>query len=393
MGTLQPLLNFEKQKFNIVYFIDGLGMGGAERLTVSILNNLDKEKFAPRVGVFYIRDGNPMADDIRALGIPVDLLSIPYLRDITAVPRLYKYLKAVHADLVHTQLEMADSMGNLAAKLCRLPSVSTQHTMPAQDMKIKSKLHQSIELFSLRHFCDLVISVSEEARRFHLDISRASPASVRTLYNGIDLSPYANLDHVKARIDVRREFDLPEDSALLTTVAVLRELKGIQFLIRALPAILASNPNTYYLVVGSGAYRDALFDEAKQAGIAERVIFAGQRDDIPRLLAASDVFVLPTLTEALPTVLAEAMAARLPIIASAVGGVPEMVQDGQNGRLVQPTDIKQLEVECISLLADPEKMKFMGAAGWKIVNENFNIHKQVDKLTDLYLSLIKLYGR
>ena len=89
---------------------------------------------------------------------------------------------------------------------------------------------------------------------------------------------------------------------------------------RALPAVLAAHPDTYYLIVGSGSHQDVLIEEAHRAGVSERVIFAGMRRDVPRLLAASDVFVLPTMTEALPTVLAEAMAARLPIIASRVGG-------------------------------------------------------------------------
>ena len=131
-----------QRKYNIVYFIDGLGMGGAERLMVPILKNLSRKVFVPRVCAFHVRNGNPVADDLRALGIPVDLLPIPYLRDVTALPRLYRYLKNVRADLVHTQLEFADSLGNIAAKLLHLPSVSTIHTMPSQEMKIKSKIHQ-----------------------------------------------------------------------------------------------------------------------------------------------------------------------------------------------------------------------------------------------------------
>jgi len=382
-----------QRKYNIVYFIDGLGMGGAERLMVPILRNLSREYFAPRVCVFQVRDGNPVAKDLRALEIPVDLLPIPFLRDVTALPRLFKYLKDVKADLVHTQLELADNLGNIAAKLLHLPSVSTIHTMPSQKMKIKSKLHQNLELFSLRYFCDLTISVSEEARQFHLGISKAAPNTVRTIYNGIDLRNFADLDHERERASVRKEFGVPGNVKLLTTVAVLRELKGIQFMLRALPAILSAHPSTYYLIVGDGSYREALETEADKAGVKDRVIFAGQRSDIPRLLAASDLFILPTLTEALPTVLAEAMAARLPIIASAVGGVPEMVVDGQNGCLVHPSDPQELSDVCIALLSDFEKQKAMGAAGWQIVNDKFNIQEQIKQLTILYKDLINNYER
>lgn len=164
-------------------------------------------------------------------------------------------------------------------------------------------------------------------------------------------------------------------------------------MIRAMPAVLSADPDVYYLVVGDGSYREALEAEVDKVGIKERVIFAGQRSDIPRLLAASDLFILPTLTEALPTVLAEAMAARLPIIASAVGGVPEMVIDGQNGCLVNPSDPQELSEACIALLADFEKKKTMAAKGWQIVNKKFNIQEQIEQLTILYIDLIKTYEK
>ncbi len=382
-----------KRKYNIIFIIDGLGMGGAERLMVPILRDMDRECFEPRVCVLQIKDGNPIAGDLRSLGIPVDLILVPHLRDVSALPRLYKYLKDVEADLVHTQLELADVMGNLAAKFLRLPSVSTMHTMPSQDMKLKSRLHQSVELFALRYFCNIVVSVSEEARKFYLDNSNIPPEKFLTIYNGIDLSLFENLDYQKERIKIRREFNIPSNAKLLITVAVLRELKGIQFMIHALPSVLSEYPEVYYLVVGDGSHHAFLEEEVDKAGVRDRVIFAGQRSNIPQLLAASDLFVLPTLTEALPTVLAEAMAARLPIIASAVGGVPEMVLDGESGILLPIGDSKALAAACISLVADAERRKVMGERGWQIVAEKFNVHAQSNKLKDLYLDLIKKYEK
>jgi glycosyltransferase involved in cell wall biosynthesis len=381
------------RKYNIVFIIDGLGMGGAERLMTPILKNLDKDYFEPRVCVLQIKDGNPIADDIRALGIPVDLILTPYLRDITALPRLCGYLKNVKADLVHAQLEISDIVGNIAAKLLRLPSVSTVHTMPAQNMKLKSKIHQSAELFALRFFCNIVVPVSGEAQKFYLNISNIPPEKFLTIYNGIDLSLFENLDYQKERIKTRREFNIPNNAKLLVTVAVLRELKGIQFMIRAMPSILSNYPEVYYLVIGNGNYREALEQEVDKTGVRHRVIFAGQRNDIPQLLAASDLFILPTLTEALPTVLAEAMAARLPIIASAVGGVPEMVIDGENGLLLPSGDSETLASACLLMMADEERRKAMGERGWQVVTEKFNIHVQVDRLKNLYLGLIKKYEK
>ena len=381
------------RKYNIVFIIDGLGMGGAERLMVPILRNLSKEYFDSRVCVLQVKDGNPIAKDIRALGVPVDLIPVPYLRDITAIPRIWKYLKEAKADLVHTQLEFADSLGSFASKLLRLPSVCTIHTMPSQDMNVKSKFHREIETQSLRFFCDRVIAVSEEARLSYIKTSSGSPQKVTTIYNGIDLTNYTNVDSYQERLKVRKELGIPPEANLLITVAVLRPLKGIQFMVQALPAVLDSVQSVYYLIVGSGPHHDVLVEEVDKAGVKEHVIFAGLRNDIPRLLSASDIFVLPTLTEALPTVLAEAMAARLPIVACAVGGVPEMVTDGENGRLVSAGIPRELSDACIALLAVPEVRKKMGEKGWQIVNEKFNIQEQVGQLGKLYLELIGDYGR
>lgn len=381
------------RKYKIVYVIDGLSMGGAERLMVPTLKYLNRENFDAYVCALQSKDGNPMADEIRALGIPVECLDIKHLRDLNALPRLIKYLKRIDANLVHTQLEFADILGNISAKYLRLPSVCTIHIMPARDVKAKRKFHQRVEWLALRYFCDRVISVSEEARQYHLAISGAAPAQVTTIYNGIDLSSFLNIDRDRERIGVRTELGIPSHAHLLTTVAVLRPQKGIQFMIRALPPVLASNPNTYYLIVGEGSHQTALQAEVNRTGVHDRVIFAGMRTDIARLLAASDIFVLPTMTEALPTVLAEAMAAGLPIIASRVGGVPEMVIDGQNGCLVEPEDVAGLSDACIHLSNHSEERVAMGAEGTKIVAQAFNIERQVDRLEDLYMELLCAYGK
>ena len=379
-----------KRKHNIIFLIDGLGMGGAERMMVPILKHLNKDEFSPRVCVFQEKDGNPIADDLRDIGVPVDFLPIPFLRDITALPRLRKYLRESNADIVHTQLEFADTLGNMAAKLLGLPSVCTIHTLPPQDVSTRSKSHQVVERFSLRWFCDRVIAVSEEARAYYLHLGGVKASQIVTIYNGIDMTIFDSMNI--ERSSLRRELGIPVDAHLITTVAVLREPKGIQFMLQALPAILSFDPRAYYLIVGDGPHSKALQNEAGKLLQNDRIVFTGMRRDVPRILAASDIFVLPTLTEALPTVLMEAMACRLPVIASAVGGIPEMVINGENGILVFPGDSSQLSDACISLLRDDEVRRSMGVQGRRIVHEKFTIRGQVERMTHLYRELIEIYG-
>jgi glycosyltransferase involved in cell wall biosynthesis len=377
----------------VIYIIDGLGMGGAERLMVPILKRLDAGRFAARVCVLQSKGDNPLAADIRALGVPVDDLPIARLRDFGAVGRLRNYLRGHRAGIVHTQLEFSNILGGLAAKTLRLPSLSTVHVLPTDDVRARTRLHQRVEWFALRFFCDRVLAVSEETRRRYIAESGIPARKLTTLYNGIDLSAGRRRESGPARDSVRNEFNLPRAASLLTTVAVLRPPKGIEFMLRAMPAILESRPDAYYLVVGDGTHREALENETRRLGLRERVVFAGLRKDVPRLLAASDIFVLPTLTEALPTVLAEAMAARLPVVASAVGGVPEMIADGENGILVPPAQPEALSRACAALLSDAETRRGMGERGWQIVQQKFNIETQVRQLENIYVEEMSRHGK
>ena len=204
-----------------------------------------------------------------------------------------------------------------------------------------------------------------------------------TLYNGIDLDRFASVA-TATRLNGRQALGIPPDAPLLITVAVLRQPKGIQYLIEALPFILKVVPEARYLVVGSGDHEGALKELVKTLGLTDRVIFSGARSDIPDLLATSDLFVLPTLGEALPTVLAEAMAAQKPIIASNVGGVLEMVEHGRNGLLTPPADPARLVEACLQLLQNPAQAQAMAHAGRQIVEQRFDIRKQAKCLSDLY---------
>lgn len=375
-------------KPTIITLIDGLGMGGAERLLIPYLRYLQANGFTLRVCVLQERHGNPLAAEVTALGVPVDLLPVPYLRDVTAVPRLLTYLRHHKADLVHTQLELSNTLGTVAAALLRLPTVCTLHTI--DELQPGSKTARRIRLmwWVLRHFCQRIVAVSEETRQHHMEVAGFAPSQTVTLYNGIDLSHFAPRDSAH-QTAVRTALNIPPHAQLLTTVAVLRQPKGIQHMLEAMPHLLTAVPHAHYLIVGDGDYRPALEAQVTQLALGERVHFAGQRRDVADLLAASDLFVLPTLTDALPTVLMEAMALRLPLLATAVGGVPEMVENGRNGLLVPPGNANQLAAAAIDLLQNADKRREMGENGRWLVEQKFNIQRQAAELAALYRTLLQ----
>jgi glycosyltransferase involved in cell wall biosynthesis len=239
----------------------------------------------------------------------------------------------------------------------------------------------------LRHFCQRIVAVSEGTRQHHLQAARFAPEQVVTLYNGIDLTRFGPRD-LACQTAVRHSLGISAAAKLMTTVAVLRQPKGIQHMLEALAVILTAVPDAHYLIVGDGDYRATLEAQVADLGLGERVCFAGQRQEVADLLAASDLFVLPTLTDALPTVLMEAMALRLPLLATAVGGVPEMVENGLNGLLVSPGTADQLAQAAIGLLQDGARRQEMGENGRLLVEQKFNIQRQAAELATLYHTLL-----
>ena len=379
-------MNKKKDKPVVIFFIDVLGYGGAERLMAPIISYLKKD-FSIRVCVFQIKDGNPMATRIESEGVPVDYLPIKHLRELSAIPRLIRYLRKHRPDLVHTQLEFGDILGNITAKILRIPTVSTIHVMPTVSAPLKQRIHQAAWWAVLRFCSNRIIAVSDRSRNHYINNFRIRSDQAITIYNGIDLTRF----HQKSRqfnSHFRTQLGIPDESIVLLTVAILRRQKGIQYMIKALSRIIHEFPNVIYLVVGDGPHLPKLQQEAHNHNISEHIHFTGLRRDISEILSIGDIFILPTLTEALPTVLSEAMASKLPIISSNVGGIPEMIEDGKNGLLIDAGNPSQLADACISLLRSKNRQTQMGEYGYELAQSKFNILTQTNKLRSLYRELM-----
>jgi glycosyltransferase involved in cell wall biosynthesis len=325
-----------------------------------------------------------VAARIEAQGIPVCELGIRRLRQRGAYARVRDTIRAAAPDVVHTQLEFSAVLGIPAARRLGLPTIATLHTLDEPPPRSRLALHFRLMAWALRR-ARRVIAVSEITRRHYLDRARLRPERVMTIHNGID--PSAFQAPPGERDAARRELGLDASAPVLVTVAVQREPKGIQHMLAALPEVAAAFPAVRYLLVGDGPHRRALEGLAARLGVADRVVFAGARDDVPRLLAAADLFVLPSLTEALPTVVAEAMAAGLPIVATTVGGIPEMVGHGEAALLVPPSDPAALAAAVCRLLANPRQAAAMGRAGRRVVAARFDIRAQAKALADDYRAL------
>ena len=376
----------------IIWMIDSLGPGGAEQLMPTNLYHLKDTGFNLRVCVLQVRQGNPIASELERIGIPVDLVLVPNLRHPLNLFRIIRYLRSHHPQLIHTQLEFSDILGTIAAKILSIPSVSTLHTLDTFTDKKSASWRLRLRWFVLRNLADRIIAVSEKTRIHHLQSGEFNSEKVVTLYNGVDIACFKNTDEAQ-QATTRQALNLPINSSIIITVAVLREPKGIQYMINALPTILEQIPNAHYLIVGDGPYGASLQDRVKALAIEDHVTFAGHRTDVPDLLACSDIFVLPTLGDALPTVLIEALAAEKPIVASNVGGVPEIIENNVNGLLVSPADSSSLANACLKLLRNNELAQQIVLAGRKTVQQRFQINVQIEQLSKIYEKVSASYGK
>jgi glycosyltransferase involved in cell wall biosynthesis len=188
---------------------------------------------------------------------------------------------------------------------------------------------------------------------------------------------------------LRKELDIPTDHSVICTITHMEEHKGIKYLLESASLLLQSRNDVSFLIVGEGSLKEDLRKLCVVLKIKKNVTFAGERSDIPEILSLTDIFVLPSLREGLPLTILEAMACGKPVIATNVGGVPEVVKDGVSGTLVPPGDPEAIHGAMIELLGDTEKMNKIGSEGKRICNENFNSRIMVEKIEDLYDSLVK----
>lgn len=365
----------------VAHLIDELPAHGAERLIVDLMRHPDPQ-FRYVVGCL-IR-GGPLEDELRALGIPVVIFGRHGRFDPSLVFRLARWMRRQQVRVVHTHLFTADAFGRLAARLAGVRAVfSTVHSV----VNVwKTPVHRLVDR-ALAWASYRVIACTGEVRQALVERDRLPAQRVTTIANGIDLQRFLSA----SGLGVREEFGIAPGTALLAVVGRLEPPKGHADLLDALEALRANRCNDFVcLFVGEGELRAQLQAEVERRALQECVLFTGLRRDVPRLLAACDLVLMPSRWEGLPIAMLEAMACGKPVVATAVGGVPDVIEDGANGVLVPPGDMAAFASQLRRLLEEPARRQALGARARIDVLRRFDVARTAAQYTALYREALGL---
>jgi len=298
---------------------------------------------------------------------------------------LARFLRRNRIDILHTHLFEPSIVGLLAGVVARTPTrIETRHYSDYHS-RINKKWHVRLDQLCTR-LSHCVIAVSNHTSAHMIEVEKAPPRKIHTVLNGIDFDR-VKLSGPDAPARIRREF-AAEDSHLLLIVARLHPEKGHSYLFKALPEIRRRTQRPVRLLVaGVGAFDAAYREQVRAVGCDDIVSFVGFRKDSPDLMAASDLLILPSVAEAFGLVLAEALYLGTPVVATNVGGIPEIVSDGLDGILIPPADSGALADAIVELLGNGERRQRMAGAGRQKILTKFGFEEMVRSYEMLYARL------
>jgi glycosyltransferase involved in cell wall biosynthesis len=385
----RPAAAAERQpgrRMRVLQFATSLQVGGTERQLVALIRGLDRSRFEPRLGCLRLGGEllDTLADDLPRSEYPISSLFDP--RSLAQRLRLARDLRTQRIDLVHCHGFYANVFAIPAAWLARVPVILASVRDSAGGI-----LWTAAQQRAQRAICRMAdgVLVNAQAVGDVLAGTGYDPAKLHVVFNGVEMLPPPSADPGR----VRRELGLPAGAPLVATVTRLEraagvEFKGIGCFLDAVARLARRHPDARYLIVGDGHCRAELESRSKALGLEQVVLFTGVRRDIPDILRELSVSVLPSLTEGLSNSLLEAMACGVPVVATRVGGTPEVVVDNECGLLVPAGDASTLAEAIDRLLVDPPLRARLSNAALQRVAERFSMSRMVQDTENLYETMV-----
>ena len=360
----------------------GFGLGGAERLLLLSAPRLRELGFDVRVGA--LKENGPLKDALGRAGVPCAGFGARHRADVGALLRLGRYLRDERIDVLHAHLFYANVAARLVGRLARVPVVLTAH----HDTDVWMGPHHRLVERLTAPLSDRVLACSEAVRRYAIDRYRIAAERVVTLRNAID--PQAVPSGPAARARARAALGAGDEERIAGTLGRLDEpKKGLRVFLAAAARVAARDPRARFVLIGDGPARARLERLAAGLGLRDKVRFLGERIDAEALMPGLDLLVQPSLWEGFGLSVLEAMAAGRPVVATAVGGLVEVVRDGVDGILVPPGDAPRLAAAMSGLLDDTTRGVRMGQAGRARAHGEFNVDRLVAGTASLYRALLE----
>lgn len=371
----------------VLHTIAGLHMGGAGRLLARLVAALDPDRIVSHVCSLVA--GGPLQAEFEAAGVaPVVLHHRGSLSWPVTAARLWRLMRDLDVDIVHTNLWLDNTLARPVAQLAGLPVVTTLHNAvdptvrrPGGPSTLSNRLRGRVEIWMHRHISNELVAVSTAVGDSYIRHVGIDPARIRVAPSGL---PTGMFSSVEPDGTIRAELGLRPHDPLVLNVGRLRWEKGQMVLVAAMPEILELQPSAHLVIAGEGEERPRLEAAIRSHGLRGCVHLLGQRDDVPRLLAAADVFVFPSVSEGLPGALLEAMAAGKAVVASDIPAVREAITDGTSGVLVPPQTPGHLATAVADLLEDPSRRAALGRAARGAARASYSIQSTVRRLESIY---------
>jgi glycosyltransferase involved in cell wall biosynthesis len=366
---------------SVLQLIPTLDRSGAEKQMVLLAKGLPTDRF--RVEVATLTRMGPLLAELEVAGIPITALGKRFKVDPMVLARLVRFLKENRFDVVQTWIFAANTYGRVAARLARVPIVIT--TEMAVDLW-KGKSQRWIDR-RLARWCDRLVGNSHAVVDYYRRLG-VPQDRLAMIYSGIDTEEPPAVDPAA----LRREFGFAVDAPLALFAGRLAEQKRIDDLLKALDLLQHVQPDLRTLIAGDGPLRQRLEETTHDYHLDDKLRFLGHRDDVPRLMAAANLVVLPSAYEGLPNLLLEAMQFRIPVVATAAPGTTEVVEDGQTGILV-PVGNPQLLARAIrDVVRDRDLARRLGEAGRARVDSAFRAEAMIANFAALYEELARAKG-
>jgi glycosyltransferase involved in cell wall biosynthesis len=382
---MSPVASANPPRVRVVTLIDFLGRyGGAEHLALAIATRLDPARFESTLCASRHASDPESLERLSANGVKILPLGRRRKSDIWVWSRLFSFLRDHRVDVLHAHKFGSNVWGTLVGRAARVPVVLThEHSWSYQGQPLRRLLDRDV----IARGSDRLIAVSREDQRRMVEVEGIARARTLFVPNGI-----ARAEPTTGH-DVRAELGIAQTALVVGSIGSLKPVKAFDVLLRAVAVLAGSLGDVHVVIAGEGPERAALTALTHELGLDESVHLLGRRADVPDVLGALDVAVCCSSSEGSPLSVMEYMQAGLAVVATAVGGVPDLIEPGIHGLLVPPRDPPALAAALAELLQAPERARAMGARARERQRAEFDIDVLVGRLETLYVELLAAHQR